>query len=53
MMLVRKVGIYGVLASYMMLMFGGILLLDPSDRSEMLQRRLGIYCQHMMMTSLL
>ena len=34
MLLVRKVGIFGVLASSMMLLVGGILLLAPSGRSD-------------------
>ena len=42
MMLAGKVGIFGVLVSYMMLLFGGILLLDPSGRSETRQRCVGM-----------
>ena len=51
MLLLRKVGISGVLASYMMLMFGGILLLDTSGRSDMRQIRVGMSLQPLIMTS--
>ena len=51
MLLVRKVGIFGVLASCMMLLFGGIFLLDPSGKSDMRQRRVGISRHSLMMIS--
>ena len=50
-MLVRKFGIFGVLALSMMLLFGGIMLLDPSGRSEMRQICVGISRQPLMITS--
>ena len=50
-MLVRKFGIFGVLALSMMLLFGGIMLLDPSVRSEMRQICVGISRQPLMITS--
>ena len=51
MLLVKKVGIFGVFASSMMLLFGGMLLLDSSGRSDMLQRRVGMYLHPLMMIS--
>ena len=53
MLLVRKVGIYGVLDSSSMFLFCGMLLLDSSGRSYMSQRRVVINYQPMMMTSTL
>ena len=50
-MLVKKVGISDVIASYMMLLFGWMLFMDPSDRSDMRQRRVGMSRQTLMMTS--
>ena len=51
MMLAGKVGIFGVLVSYMMLLFGGILLLDRSGRSDIRQRCVGMSRQPLVMTS--
>ena len=51
MLLVRKVGISGVPDLSIMLLFGGILLLDTYGRSDMLQRRVGMSRQPLMMTS--
>ena len=51
MMLVRKVGISGVLSSYMMSLFGGMMLLDSSGRRDMQQRSVGMSCHTLMMTS--
>ena len=51
MMLVKKVFIFGVFSSSMMLSFGGMLLLDPSSRSEMRHERVSMYRQHLMMIS--
>ena len=49
-MLVRKVCISGVTASSMILMFGGMLLLDPSGSSDMREICVGMSCQPLMMT---
>ena len=53
MMLVRKVGISGVIASYMILLFGGMLLLDTYVRSDMREIHVVMSYQHLMMTSTL
>ena len=50
-LLVVKVGFSGLLDSSMMLMFCGILLLDPSGRSDMRQRRVGASHQPLMIIS--
>ena len=49
--LVRKVGIYSVLASYMAFPFDGMLLLDPSGKSDMCQRCVNMSFQTLMTTS--
>ena len=51
MLLVRKVSIFGVLASSMMLSFGEMLLLDPSGRSDMHQIRVGMSNHPLIMIS--
>ena len=48
-MLVRRVSIFGLLASSMILSFGGILLLYLSSSSRMRHRRVGMSCQSLMM----
>ena len=50
-LLVSKVGIVGVLASYMMLLLGGMMLLDPSGRRDMRQICVGMSRHPMMMIS--
>ena len=45
MLLVIKVGIFGVLALSMMLSFLGMLLLDPYDRSDMCHRLVGMFAE--------
>ena len=47
-LLMRKVGIFGVLASSMMLLFGRNLLLYPSGRRDMRHRRVSMSCQPLM-----
>ena len=49
MLLVSKVGIFGVLASSMMLFFGGMVLLVLSGRIGMLQRLVGMSLQPLIM----
>ena len=50
-LLVSKVGISGVIASSIMLLFCGKLFFDPYGRSGMLQRRVGMSRQPLMMNS--
>ena len=50
MLLVSKFGISGVLSSYMMMLFGGMLLLDSNGSSDMLPKRVGMPRQPLMMT---
>ena len=49
MLLVRKVGIFGVLASSTMLSFDGMLFLDKSGRSDTRQRHVVMSRQTLMM----
>ena len=51
MMLVRKASTFGDLDSSIMLLFGEMLLLAPSGRSNMHHKHVGMYRQPLMMMS--